>query len=167
MLYRRFGKTEIKMPVISFDCMRSMHSWKDHPLSLIPEGSKAKLKHIIEYALEKGINHFETTEGYGSSERQLGKVLHDTLRHRYILQTKIQPLPDPKKFVKKFKESLQRLQIEHIDLLALHGINTHRELWYSCRDNRCLAAARRLQAESKIGHIGFSGHGSCGKKLIY
>ncbi len=159
MLYRRFGKTEIKMPVISFGCMRTMYSWQDQPISHIPESSTTQLKKIIEHALKMGINHFETARGYGTSERQLGEVLQHIPRNHYILQTKVQPLADPDKFAENIKNSLKLLQVEHVDLLAIHGINTHRELWYSCRKDGCLAAARRLQAEGRIGHIGFSGHG--------
>lgn len=148
------------MPCISFGCMRSMHGWSDKPISSIPDHSQAKLKQILEYALAHGINHFETASGYGSSERQLGALLQNFRRNDYILQTKIPPSADPAEFVHRFHESLDRLQLDRIDLLAIHGINDHRSLWYSCRKNGCLAAARKLQDQGKIGHIGFSGHGS-------
>ena len=29
MIYRRFGKTELQLPVLSAGFMRAMHSWKD------------------------------------------------------------------------------------------------------------------------------------------
>lgn len=160
MQYRRFGKTEIQMPVISFGCMRSMYNWSDKPLNKIPDWSQAKLQSIMDSALSHGINHFETASGYGSSERQLGELLGNFNREDIVLQTKVPPCNDPEEFIKRVHQSLKRLQVNHVDLLAIHGINDYRSLWYSCRKNGCLAAARKLQEQGKIGHIGFSGHGT-------
>jgi predicted aldo/keto reductase-like oxidoreductase len=46
-----------------------------------------------------------------------------------------------------------------VDLLGLHGLNNHRELWHAVRPGGCLAAARELQREGKVRHVGFSTHG--------
>lgn len=159
MLYRRFGKTELQLPVITFGCMRSMHSWSDAPLIAIPQASTDTLEELAVTALAHGINHFETAHGYGSSERQLGAVLQRLNRHDLVVQTKVVPHADPRVFVNKVEESLARLQLDHVDLLALHGINDYRSLWASLRPGGCLAAARELQRRGKIGHVGFSGHG--------
>ncbi len=159
MYYRRFGKTDLQMPVISFGCMRSMHSWTDLPLTQIPNNSHVNLEDLARTALAHGINHFETAHGYGSSERQLGTVLPKLNRKDLILQTKVVPHQDPEVFIRNFHESLNRLQVDHVDLLAIHGINDYRSLWESCRKGGCLAAARKLQQQGKALHIGFSGHG--------
>lgn len=159
MKYRRFGKTEIEMPVISFGGMRSMHDWTDKPLGEIPQESTAALEEILRTSLGHGINHIETARGYGSSERQLGAVLPRFRRDEYILQTKVSPNKDPEQFVTDVYDSLDRLKVQYVDLLALHGINDFRSLWYCLRKNGCLAAARKLQEEGKVRHIGFSGHG--------
>jgi len=160
MLYRRFGKTEIKMPVLSLGFMRSMHRWQDLPLRKIPRASQQNMGEIVAAALKVGINHFETARGYGSSERQLGQILQALPRQTITVQTKILANPDPDDFRRQFLDSVQRLELKHVDLLAIHGINDHRSFWYACRGNGCLAAARRLQAEGRVGHVGFSGHGS-------
>ncbi|MBT8361262.1 MAG: aldo/keto reductase [Deltaproteobacteria bacterium] len=161
MIYKRFGKTEISMPVISFGCMRSMHSWQDSANSNIPAGAQDSLAAILRQALDNGINHIETAHGYGSSERQLGKILRTIPRKEFILQTKVTPSDDPEEFLAKVKLSMERLQVSYLDLLAIHGINDHRSLWQSCRKNGCLAAARLLQDKGLVGHVGFSGHGAC------
>jgi predicted aldo/keto reductase-like oxidoreductase len=62
--------------------------------------------------------------------------------------------------VKHFHESLERLQLDHVDLLALHGINNHRMMWDALRPGGCLHEARKLQAQGLARHIGFSSHGS-------
>jgi uncharacterized protein len=159
MIYRRFGKTDINMPVLSFGCMRSMYDWNDKPLDSIPQASTDKLGEIVETALRFGINHFETAQGYGSSERQLGAVLPRFKREDYILQTKVVPTRDPGEMVKKVNDSLDRLGVDYVDLLGLHGINDYRSLWDCCRKGGCLHAARKLQVEGKVRHVGFSGHG--------
>ena len=159
MIYRRFGKTGLQMPVLSFGCMRSMHSWQETKPSEIPDDSQANLRNIVNTALARGINHFETAHGYGSSEQQLGLILPDLNRSEYLLQTKATPSQDPEKFVDKVKLSMQRLGVDRLDPLALHGINDHRSLWHSCRRGGCLAAARKLQDQGLVDHIGFSGHG--------
>lgn len=136
-----------------------MHDWTDMPLSQIPSQSTASLHEIAESALFHGINHFETAHGYGSSERQLGVVLKNFNRDDLILQTKVAPHRDTKIFIHNFHESLDRMQQEYVNLLAIHGINDYQSLWESCRKGGCLHAARKLQQEGKALHIGFSGHG--------
>ncbi|MGW8161395.1 MAG: aldo/keto reductase, partial [Desulfobulbales bacterium] len=158
-IYRRFGKTELRMPVISAGFMRCMQDWRDMGLDRVDPAGQANLEAIVRYALERGINHLETAHAYGSSERQLGAVLAKLRRDTIIVQTKVQPSADPDKFTSDFCKSLDRLQLQRVDLLALHGLNDHRALWYACRRKGCLAAARKLQDKGLIGHIGFSGHG--------
>jgi predicted aldo/keto reductase-like oxidoreductase len=157
---RRFGRTELPMPVLSCGGMRYQHKWQDVPLSEVPADNQANLEATIRRAVEVGITHIETARGYGSSERQLGLVLPHLDRERLIVQTKIAPTADPQQFVAEFGESLKRLQLEHVDLLALHGINTPELLWHSLRPGGCLEAARELQARGLARHIGFSTHGS-------
>ncbi len=159
MLYRRFGRTELPMPVFSCGGMRYQHKWQDLPLAEVPPDNQANLEATVRRAVELGITHIETARGYGSSERQLGLVLPTFPRQRLIVQTKIQPTEDPAQFVQQFRESLERLQLKYVDLLALHGINNHRLLWYSVRKDGCLAAARELQRQGLARHVGFSTHG--------
>ena len=161
MIYRRFGNTGLQVPVLSAGFMRAMHSWGRVPAQDIPAASQANLEEIVSRALKLGINHFETARGYGTSEEQLGRALKRVARRdSYLLQTKIQPTDDPAAFRADFFDSLQRLGVDRVDLLALHGINDYQSLWHTCRRGGCLAAARELQRQGLAGCIGFSGHGS-------
>jgi len=160
MLYRRFGRTELRMPVFSCGGMRYQYKWQDVPLSEVPPDNQANLEATIRRSLELGINHIETARGYGSSERQLGLVMPTFPRDELIVQTKIAPHADPAQFRREVEESLVRLQLEYVDLLGLHGINTYELLWQSIRPGGCLAVARELQREGKVRHVGFSTHGS-------
>jgi predicted aldo/keto reductase-like oxidoreductase len=159
MIYRRFGRTEIAMPVLSCGGMRYQHQWDDVPPEEIPTANQENLERTIHRALELGINHIETARGYGSSEMQLGWVLSKIPREKLIVQTKVAPAADPAEFLMNFGKSMAYLQLDHVDLLSIHGIN-HRELLeQTLRPGGCLEAARRLQQDGRCRFIGFSTHG--------
>ena len=146
------------MPVISCGGMRYQFKWADAPPSDIPAASQANLEATIHRALELGITHIETARGYGTSEMQLGNLLPKLDRSRIIVQTKVAPEADPAEFLKTFDRSMKYLQLDYVDLLALHGINHRQILKWSLRKNGCLAAARRLQKEGRVRFVGFSTH---------
>jgi predicted aldo/keto reductase-like oxidoreductase len=158
MNYRRFGRTELQMPVLSCGGMRFQFKWEDMPLNEIPEDNQHNLEATIHKALECGINHIETARGYGSSERQLGEILPSLPRESILVQTKIAPADDPTEFVSNFNESLERLKLDHVDLMGIHGINNPETLDQALRRGGCFDAARQLQKEGKIRFIGFSTH---------
>ncbi|MEH1934755.1 MAG: aldo/keto reductase [Nostoc sp.] len=160
MLYRRFGRTELQMPVFSCGGMRYQFKWEDVPNNEIPADNQANLEATIKRAVEVGINHIETARGYGTSEMQLGRILPKFPRKKLIVQTKINPMADAKEFRKTFEQSLKNLQLDYVDLLGLHGINHTESLDYSIRPGGCLEVAQQLQAEGKVRFIGFSTHGS-------
>ncbi len=147
------------MPVLTFGAMRSMITWNTKVPDAITAETEDKLYFLLKTALNHGINHLETAHGYGSSEYELGRILPRFNRKDLIIQTKVSPEDDPQKFVEKVMLSLDHLQLDYLDLLAIHGINDYKSLWQSCRKNGCLKAARELQKNGIIGHIGFSGHG--------
>jgi uncharacterized protein len=159
MLYRRFGRTELQMPVLSCGGMRYQHSWQDISPANIPKKNQENLEATIHRALEVGINHIETARGYGTSEVQLGKVLPNLERDRLIIQTKVSPSANSKDFLKTVENSLNNLNLDYIDLLGLHGINNAETLAHSLRPGGCVDMAKQLQAQSKVRHIGFSTHG--------
>jgi predicted aldo/keto reductase-like oxidoreductase len=138
--------------------MRYQYKWQDVPLSEVPPENQANLEATIRRSVELGINHIETARGYGSSERQLGLILPKLPRQKLIVQTKIEPTEDPDVFTKHFEESLQRLRLDHVDLLALHGVNNAQVVEWSLRPGGCLTAARKIQQRGLAKHIGFSTH---------
>ncbi len=104
MKYRRFGRTELQMPVFSCGGMRYQQAWKDVDPAEIEKDNQANLEATIERAIELGINHIETARGYGSSEMQLGWILPKLPREKIIVQTKVGPNEDPKVFLENFRE---------------------------------------------------------------
>jgi predicted aldo/keto reductase-like oxidoreductase len=158
MKYRRFGRTELNMPVLSCGGMRYQHAWQDvDPAEIEAEGQQ-NLEATIRRALDLGINHIETARGYGTSEYQLGKILPSLPRDEMIVQTKIGPADSESHFMETFELSMQNLQLDHVDLLAVHGIN-NAELLEKTLTNGTIEACRKLQKQGRARHIGFSTHG--------
>lgn len=158
MKYRRFGRTELSMPVFSCGGMRYQYKWQDLQISEIPEDNQRNLEVTIKKSLEIGINHFETARFYGSSEIQLGQILPKLPREKLIIQTKIPVEKDSKVFRANFDKSLRYLNLDYVDLLGFHGINTPELLNNAMQSGGCLEEARKLQKEGKVRFIGFSTH---------
>jgi predicted aldo/keto reductase-like oxidoreductase len=116
MKYRRFGRTELPMPVISCGGMRYQHKWQDVQPKEIPPDNQANLEACIHRALELGINHIETARGYGTSEMQLGWVLPKLPREKLIVQTKVSPRATGKEFLKTFNTSMDYLKLDYVDV---------------------------------------------------
>ncbi len=158
MKYRRFGRTEIQMPVFSCGGMRYQHKWDDIKPEEVPEDGQRNLEATILRALELGINHIETARGYGSSEMQLGWILPRLPREKMIVQTKVAPFATAAEFSATLETSMQYLKLDYVDLLTIHGINNAELLEWTLRPGGCLEAARKFQREGRCKHIGFTTH---------
>ena len=155
---RRFGRTGIDMPVISCGGMRYQFFRRDLPRWFLPSRHQSHVNKIVDYALESGINHFETARDYGTSEIQLGMSLRRHDRARYIVQTKVFPSADPRDFERKLDRSLANLGLEYVDLLAIHGVNNAMLQDYTLRAGGCLDVAKKFQQQGRARFIGFSTH---------
>jgi predicted aldo/keto reductase-like oxidoreductase len=158
MKYRRFGRTELQMPVISCGGMRYQYKWQDVKPKEIPPDNQANLEATILRALELGINHIETARGYGTSEMQLGNILPRLPRDKMIVQTKVAPKASAREFLKTFETSMKYLRLDYVDLLALHGINNRELLDFALKKGGCVEAARKLQQQGRCRFVGFSTH---------
>ncbi|NIA13900.1 MAG: aldo/keto reductase [Nitrospiraceae bacterium] len=154
MKYRRFGKTNLEIPVITCGGMRFQQSWNsDDP---IEEEKQRNVEACVRRSLELGIHHFETARGYGTSEEQLGRILPDLPRSEIIVQTKVGPTEDPQQFVDNFEKSMNLLKLDYIDIFSIHGINDQQCLDFSMR---CFERALMWKREGRVRHIGFATHG--------
>jgi predicted aldo/keto reductase-like oxidoreductase len=179
----RFGKTELQMPIVTLGCMRFQQEWGPRitKMNMVGSDCQDNLVAILRRAiLEFGISHIETARGYGSSELQLGVALKQLYasglvkREDLIIQTKIGANADAKEFRAQLENSLERLQMDYVDLFAFHGF-AHFEAqmeWVfgkQPKDNSggeteqgketCLDVVREFIKAGKIRHLGFSSHG--------
>jgi uncharacterized protein len=157
VIYRRFGRTELQMPVFSCGGMRYQQSWT-RGVKVTP-ASQANLEATIARALQLGIDHIETARGYGTSEAQLGPALARHDRASFKLQTKVRPVDDTHQFEKFLEESFAGLRTPYLDLFAFHGVNTPQYLDNIFKRGGCLEVVNRYRQEGRIRHVGFSTHG--------
>ena len=110
MEYRRFGRTNLKIPVLSLGGMRFQKSWDQLDFSKISYQEQNKVENILNLANKYGLNHVETAKYYGTSEVQLGMGFQNTKKIPNIIQTKIPPNSDPE----IFKRDVITLSLIHI-----------------------------------------------------
>ncbi|HEY9621251.1 MAG TPA: aldo/keto reductase [Crinalium sp.] len=148
MQYRRFGKTNLLLSVFSLGTMRYLAS----------EENAVK---TVERAIALGINHIETARGYGNSELYLGTALHSNIgisRQQLYITTKIPPTADTDTMERSIDESLQRLGVDYLDCLGVHGLNTWEHLAWVESNQGCMQAVERAIADGRVRHVGFSTH---------
>ncbi|UIL51658.1 MULTISPECIES: aldo/keto reductase [Pantoea] len=123
----QLGNTDLQVSRLCLGCMtfgeptRGNHAWT------LPEASSRPL---IQQALNAGINFFDTANSYsdGSSEEILGRALKDFARRdEVVVATKVYfPLSNlsqglsRQNILQSIDDSLQRLGMEHVDLLQIH-----------------------------------------------
>ncbi len=75
----------------------------------------------LRYAISRGVNFFDTAEMYasGHSEELLGKALQGEDRNRFFITTKAWPSSFGN-LENAIKNSLKRLNMDHVDLYLLH-----------------------------------------------
>ena len=145
MQYRRFGRTNLEIPVLSLGGMRFQKSWDQLDFSEISNEEQNNVENILNLASQYGLSHVETAKYYGTSEMQLGMGFKNTKKIPNIIQTKIPPNSDPKVFERDVMTSIEKLKVKRIDLLAIHGINTNEHLSQAIKDGGCIDILRNLQ----------------------
>lgn len=159
MQYRRFGKTEKHLSVITLGGMRFVHGSED-PRHELPQATIDECRETVERAFNAGINHIETAWGYGKSETVYGRVLSTELavpRTNYHLMTKGNPLTADETR-KRVEAQLRDLKSDYIDFYGWHGINTPDLLQQSCKTGGAVETLLRMKEEGIIRHVGFSTH---------
>ena len=147
MNYRVNPKNGDQLSQLAFGCMRF-------------QGDFEETQRQIHYAIEHGVNYFDTAYIYPGSEAALGRALSGGYRERVKIATKLPPYLVKKyeDFDKIFHTQCERLQTDHIDYYLLHmltdlnGFERLRSLglekWIAEKKDR-----------GQIRNIGFSYHG--------
>ncbi len=126
MLYRRCGRSGLKLPAISLGCWHNFGGRANHD----------EARQMLHRAFDLGITHFDLANNYGpppgSAEEFVGQVLTDDFRdHRdeLIISTKAGFLmwPGPygewgsrKNLLASLDQSLRRLRLDYVDIFYSH-----------------------------------------------
>ena len=152
---RRFGRTGLDISLLGFGCGAVG--------GLMVKGEPADQERAVARALELGINYFDTAQMYGNGEieRNLGRVLK-ALKPDVYVGTKVRlPPTEPGRIgaaiAASLEASLQRLQLDHVDLFQFHNAivetNSGREFQRRHRARRGRAgfrAAARSRANAAL-----------------
>ncbi|MGB0389195.1 MAG: aldo/keto reductase [Ardenticatenaceae bacterium] len=111
----------------------------------------------LDVLLEYGINHIDTAASYGESELRIGPWMKQH-RDDFFLATKTgertyQEARD------EIRRSLERLQVDQVDLLQLHNLVEPGEWEVAMGPGGALEAAVEAQEEGLVRFIGVTGHG--------
>ena len=131
MKYNKLGKTEIEVSELGFGAWSIALDWWGKKIE------EDEAKRMLKKAYDLGINFFETGDMYGKgkSEKLIGEVFKD-MRNEIIISTKygydfagveqIGHSELPQNFNEDFtrkalRDSLERLQTDHLDMYGLHN----------------------------------------------
>ena len=159
MEYRRFGKTEKQLSVITLGGMRFKNVWQE-PRHEIPNETLEQCRDVVQLAFDSGINHIETAWGYKKSETVYGKVLNEELkipRSSYHLMTKGHFFT-ASEIREKVELQIKDLQTDYLDFYGWHGINNDEILQQSCKTGGPVEELLKMKEEGIIKHVGFSTH---------
>ena len=111
----------------------------------------------LEVLLQHGVNHIDTAARYGESELRIGPWM---ARHRkdFFLATKTGSR-DAKGAREDVHRSLERLRVDHVDLIQLHAL-WHPDDWdRAMGPDGALEALVEARAQGLARFIGVTGHG--------
>ncbi|MCQ2466730.1 MAG: aldo/keto reductase [Clostridia bacterium] len=157
MIYRDFQ--DLKLSNLGFGMMRlpTLDSKKT-------EIDMEQLSKMVAYAIEHGVNYFDTAWGYheGMSELAAGEVLSKYPRDSFYLASKF-PGYDTNNFPKVkeiFEKQLEKCKTEYFDFYLFHNVcDTNIEYYLDPKYgvDEYLCEQKRL---GRIKHLGMSHHGT-------
>jgi len=149
MQYRTNPKTGEQISALAFGCMRFHRD-------------EAEVERQIRYAIEQGINYFDTAYIYPGSEATLGRILaKDGLRSRVNIADKLPYYLVRKQtdFDRLFQTQLTKLQTDYIDYYMVHMLPGLAS-WEKLCQIGILDWIQEKKAGGAIRQMGFSFHGS-------
>lgn len=166
MTYRVNHNTGDSVSVLGYGCMRlpTVAGAKD---DADPEIDQEAVNAQVDYALEHGVNYFDTSPAYckGRSEHVMGIALARHPRDSYFIATKLSnfaPSTWPREeSIAMFENSLKELQTDYIDYLLLHAVGQGSFDALNGRyiDNGILDYLKEKKEAGVIRNLGFSYHG--------
>ena len=140
--YKRLGRTNLKVSDISFGTSR-LRSGEEH---------------LIHHAIDRGINYFDSAEGYtrGQAEKVLGNALTGKRDQVYLVsKTMIGPETKQTEMMERLEKSLKSLKTDYVDIYMNHAVNDVKVV----ANPEWLSFIQLAKKQGKIRFTGISGHG--------
>lgn len=144
-----FGKTGLEISPIGFG---------GAPIGLLETGQQ-QVGEVLNLLLDSGVNLIDTAAAYRGSEEAIGKAVADR-RDEFVLVSKC-GVPgagpeseawQPKDLKESIDRSLQKLQIDHLDVMLLHSCSME-----TLQQGEALETLTRARDAGKVRHVGYSG----------
>ena len=148
MIYRTNPRNKEQLSQLGFGCMRFNKDDRE-------------VEKQIAYAVENGVNYFDTAYAYPNSEERLGRVLAaGGYRDKVSIATKMPTylINKPGGFDQMFYTQLKRLQTDHIDYYLMHMLSNVGE-WERVCNLGILDFIDQKKKNGQIRNLGFSYHG--------
>ena len=153
MKYRRLGKTDLEVSLVSFGSGGPSKLGQNTGLT------GREQDHLIKNVLDLGINLIDSSEVYSDSETILGRSLSGIQRDSYYLATKCTyktgdgKMRRPEEIMSSIDRSLIRLSTDYIDIMQFHVLNSNDYFGVVDELYPVMVQARE---QGKIRFIGFS-----------
>ncbi len=158
MLYKEYKG--LKLSALGMGAMRLPVLGSDD--SVIDEEAVNKM---VAYAMEKGVNYYDTAWGYhsGQSELVMGRALKKYPRESFYLADKFPgyDLSNMDKVETIFEEQLKKCGVEYFDFYLFHNVCELNIDAYLDPQYGIYPYLMKQKESGRIRHLGFSAHGSC------
>lgn len=144
MEYRRFGRTGHQSSVLVFGA------------AALASSTPAETEQVLATIRAAGINHLDTAASYGRAEELLGPHMASMSTDVY-LGTKT-GLRTAGEAWAELHTSLERLQVDSVDLWQVHGVCNDEDLEAVFAEGGPLPAFERAREEGLVRHLGITGH---------
>jgi aryl-alcohol dehydrogenase-like predicted oxidoreductase len=121
----------------------------------LAQASKADADRTLPLLLEHGINHIDVAASYGDAELRIATWLKE---HDFFIATKT----GERTYAaarEQIRRSLDRLGVDHVDLIQLHNLVDVIEWETALRADGALEACIEAREEGLVRFIGVTGHG--------
>jgi aryl-alcohol dehydrogenase-like predicted oxidoreductase len=163
MRYNQLGNSGLFVSELCLGTMTFGNAGENGMWGSIAGVDQAAVERIVERSIAAGINFFDTADVYsfGVSERMLGQALRDLgcKRSDVVVATKVHGRMGDKPndhsasrghIMDSVQQSLERLQLDHIDLYQIHGTDTVTPI------DETLRALDDLVSRGLVRYIGMS-----------
>jgi len=111
---------------------------------------------VVKKCLDLGINFLDTANAYTTSEERIGRAIAGR-RQELVIATK--SLSRKREGVEKhLKLSLERLNVEYIDLYQFHGISDFNSLDMILASDGPISVVEKARDTGLVKHIGITSH---------
>lgn len=128
------------------------------------EIDSAATEEMVAYAMEQGVNYYDTAWGYhnGNSELVMGKALAKYPRDSFYLATKFPgyDLSNMPKVKEIFEKQLEKCGVDYFDFYLFHNVCEMNIDAYLDEKYGIYAYLMEQKKNGRIKHLGFSAHGN-------